>query len=595
MTMADKPKITQAQIESRASAQSLARGQRYYEDGAISHAVQRGDEIEARCRGSYSTPYRVWAKLDGSGIVTTSCTCQYDWGGDCKHIIAMLLTYLHDPDQFEHRSTLHDALAGRSKETLVEIIEVMVTRYPDLQDLVDRPTPNEVVEGVVELDTLSFRQDLRGAFTNFGYEYHDEYGATPERKVNEIAAVAKRFSERDDWRNASAVYRAILEEFAAMDQDYYYDEEGNLAYAINEVAARMDDCLKQPDIIDDDNERRAIFDALLGVFVWDVNFGGIDIGMDVPEIILRHIRREDIPAIRQRVEAALDRNRSNRYGGWSAGVLNAFLTDLDTLDEVDPEIILKRLRDQGMYPLLVKKLLEMGRLDEAIRVIRQEVDTAYQQVQTLNLLADHGYDTQAQEVAEAILAGKYDDRMAHWLLDRYRASDNKPGMLRWLTKEMRISPHVHAYVELKATAQALGQWEALRPQIIEDLRNQGNFAVLTRVYLKDEEWELAWKTLQKAQRERIPGFGRPLDLEVAEASRRAMPERAIPVFIKYARQSINHRGRDNYRAAASLLAGVLEMYDRLDEIEKWETLIADIRAEFKTLPALQDELNKAGL
>jgi len=74
-----------------------------------------------------------------------------------------------------------------------------------------------------------------------------------------------------------------------------------------------------------------------------------------------------------------------------------------------------------------------------------------------------------------------------------------------------------------------------------------------------------------------------------------MPERAIPVYVKYARRYINNRGRGNYQVAARLLAVVQQLYDRLDEIEKWEPFIAGIRAEFKTLRALQDELNKAGL
>ena len=128
--MSDRPKITLQQIHGRASEQSFSRGENYYNTGAITDTVRRGDEIEARCHGSYPEPYRVWAKLNDSEIAATSCTCEYDWGGDCKHIVAMLLTYMHDPDLFEERLTLQDALLSRSKEDLVDIIMLIGHTLP---------------------------------------------------------------------------------------------------------------------------------------------------------------------------------------------------------------------------------------------------------------------------------------------------------------------------------------------------------------------------------------------------------------------------------------------------------------------------------
>ena len=52
---------------------------------------------------------------------------------------------------------------------------------------------------------------------------------------------AQRFAEREDWRSAAAIYRTILEEFAELDSDSYYDEDGSLAYAISGVVEHMRD------------------------------------------------------------------------------------------------------------------------------------------------------------------------------------------------------------------------------------------------------------------------------------------------------------------------------------------------------------------
>ena len=588
--MSDRPEITRQQIQSRASSRSFARGENYYHNGAVSQTIRRGDEIEARCQGSYPDPYRVWAKLDDSGIISANCTCEYDWGGDCKHIVATLLTCLHHPDRFEERQTLHDALLSRSKEDLVDIIMLMVTRYPDLQEIVDRPTPNEIVSGTVPLDTLSFRQELRDAFTSFDFDYYG-YGQNPmARKVDQVASVADRLVKRGDWLNAAIVYRAILEEFAELDEGFYYDDDGELGLSIDMAASALDRCLKQPVVNNNDNERRAIFDALLGVFVWDVNIGGFGIGDETPAIILKHIRREDIPSLRKLVKSVRDQRRGS---SWATEAYNEFLMGLDMLDEVDPEVILERLRAQGMYHLLVNKLLELDRLDEAVTVIKQEMNSAYSRIHALNLLVNHGHDAKARQLAEDILADDYSYELAAWLLDRYEASGNQEAMLRWQTRQMQERPDIQHYGKLKATAQALNQWEALRPQIIRDLQARQDYDLLTRVYLHDEDWALAWDTLPKVERDFY--FGPALELDVAVVSRHALPERAIPVLTQYAREYIEDRGRDNYQRAASLLAKVQQAYDQLDEIEAWETLIADIRTEFKKLRALQDELNKAGL
>jgi hypothetical protein len=100
-----------------------------------------------------------------------------------------------------------------------------------------------VIEGMVTFDTLPFRQELRGAFNSYGYDYYDDDdGDTPHRKVNEIAAVASRFALRSEWGSAAAIYRTILEEFAELEEGSYYDEEGELAYAISEVVGQLGDC-----------------------------------------------------------------------------------------------------------------------------------------------------------------------------------------------------------------------------------------------------------------------------------------------------------------------------------------------------------------
>src|SRR5437764_15379904 len=97
--MADEklPRLTEAHIHNLANESSFERGENYYRDGAVFGAVRQGTELRAQCEGSDDEPYQVSAMLTESGIAETSCTCPYDYGGICKHIIAFLLTSIKHP------------------------------------------------------------------------------------------------------------------------------------------------------------------------------------------------------------------------------------------------------------------------------------------------------------------------------------------------------------------------------------------------------------------------------------------------------------------------------------------------------------------
>lgn len=59
--------------------------------------VRRGNLLTAQVEGSTLPYYQVAVTLaDAGGIADASCTCPYDWGGYCKHIVAVLLAALED-------------------------------------------------------------------------------------------------------------------------------------------------------------------------------------------------------------------------------------------------------------------------------------------------------------------------------------------------------------------------------------------------------------------------------------------------------------------------------------------------------------------
>src|SRR5712691_2912826 len=112
------PKLTESMIQALASPESFHRGHEYYEAGAIFNAALQGDLLLGECEGSSAPSYQVRIQLDNAGIREAACTCPYDWGGVCKHIVALLLAYLHDRKQFAVRARPAELLADLDRDDL---------------------------------------------------------------------------------------------------------------------------------------------------------------------------------------------------------------------------------------------------------------------------------------------------------------------------------------------------------------------------------------------------------------------------------------------------------------------------------------------
>lgn len=70
----------------------LLRGQDFYHDGRVIALEQAGErawtaEVERTER------YNVQVEWDSEGKFFCECTCPYDWGPVCKHVIAVLFYF----------------------------------------------------------------------------------------------------------------------------------------------------------------------------------------------------------------------------------------------------------------------------------------------------------------------------------------------------------------------------------------------------------------------------------------------------------------------------------------------------------------------
>jgi uncharacterized Zn finger protein len=94
-----KLNLCEKDIQNWVDTRSYERGYRYFKNDVIIDAKRQGMTLKAYCQGSNIQPYRLSVSFGQEGIFEAYCSCPIGRGGHCKHIAALLLTYLNSPSK----------------------------------------------------------------------------------------------------------------------------------------------------------------------------------------------------------------------------------------------------------------------------------------------------------------------------------------------------------------------------------------------------------------------------------------------------------------------------------------------------------------
>ena len=308
------PRLTKAYVRGLTSEKSFERGESYYQDGAIMDPVRQGMELSAYCEGSEYEPYRLSVILAQGGVEDTSCTCPYDWGGICKHLVALLLTYVHNPEVFRVIPPLKEMLAQSSKEELIAIINRMIKREPELMAIVELAAATQQGQAGKTVDVAAYRGQARRVLRHGSPR-------SVEKEMRSLRDAASGLAEGGDLLNAGVVYQALLEEAINRydDEMLSMDEEGDIAVLVDELAQGLIECMKHSNA--DEDTRRAWLQCLLKAELNDVELGGIDLAPSARDAILELATDEEWAWVEKRVRDKLTGSQD-----WARKELENFLS-----------------------------------------------------------------------------------------------------------------------------------------------------------------------------------------------------------------------------------------------------------------------------
>jgi uncharacterized Zn finger protein len=184
-------------VRSRSTDAVLERGVNYRDEGRIQQLDRFGELVTASVSGSKL--YDVTVKFGGRSV-DARCTCPYDGGGDCKHVVAVLLDIAASPPQDESErveavidDVSVDDLRGFVRDALAEHAELreqFLARFGD-----DHKPVEEYREEIAQL-----------------FEQHADPGVYDAIDFSRFFEIAEQYRDRDRYLAAATVYRAVFEE-----------------------------------------------------------------------------------------------------------------------------------------------------------------------------------------------------------------------------------------------------------------------------------------------------------------------------------------------------------------------------------------------
>ncbi|UIE36477.1 SWIM zinc finger family protein [Leptodesmis sichuanensis] len=568
------PRLTQAQIRELATEQSFERGELYYRQGAIFNAMRQGLELRADCQGS--TIYHVQAKLNQQGLESSRCTCPYDWGGLCKHQVALLLTYIHDPQQFQVIPPMSELLAAHSREDLVALIGRMIQRHPELLYLVELSAPHPANQ---PMEMSTYRRKAQQALRREDPEEIAE-------GLQGLMEAAKHLLERGDWLNAGALYHLLLEELT-VSYDYEMfeiDYDGDVACITQDAIAGLNQCLSKAQDLDA-QVRRDWLTALFEAELKDLELGGIDFAAGASEALLAWATDEDWEWLEPQIRDAIAKH--DRWAKEQLVNLLAQRQQQSGRGQAASDLI----HELGTPEQRAFLLVEEGKFEDAIAIAEESFSHL------------PGLVTQ---FADALLKANRSDLALQWI-SQQQTQNPRYGYKDWLSQfhrthghpelaltmdyeEFQAHPSFPRYLELRKFAQSLGAWDELHSKIIQQLEQSKQTSLLIDIAVEEGEGDRAWQLLRSDPRSQFTRAE-----VVAKAIEATHPQDAIALYNQLANRFIEQRNRGAYQSAASYLKRVKALHEATQTQEDWRSTIQQIRTKYARLPALQDELNRAGL
>jgi len=502
------PGLTEAIIRQNAGSTVFSRGEAYARQNVVIALVLRGNTLTAAVQGSEYEPYRVLMRFDNSGLTKANCTCSFEGGDWCKHVVATLLIALRQPDQIAQRPPLATQLAPLDRTQLVALLERIASEDPAVVDRIEhhlildraRVTSTSTPVSQRPIDAAPVQARMRQLFNPRGNGSNYGHDQTILNEVAKLLAQIAGFVESDDGTNALRLLDALTSEY--MQNWFEYDDEGELGTLLNEIGEMWAEALltadMPPDVLQEWAER-------LEEWANEADDYGAGDGLRLAAAAAAQGWTD--PSI----QAALAGEVSNSAHAAVTGSIAVADDEDDEWDEQDEEeeerptllspdavpyassartliqirlrILDRQRRDDeylnvatatGEHALRVAKLAQLGRTDEATASSLRDLTLAQEALAVAQALRQQGALDAALRVAEfGLTLGGPVVELGEWLVGLASTQGHHDLALQAARITFEAAPTLARYEQLHAMAGESG-WPLLRTALLDHLRETGD-------------------------------------------------------------------------------------------------------------------------
>ena len=575
--MMSKPSFSEATIRNLTTAQSFSRGQAYLRNGAVLEIEQRDDLLLAEVEGSEYEPYQVRVRLDAGGIVEADCTCPYDWGGYCKHIVAVLLTFVQQPDRITERTPVDSLLSRLDREALVGLLTDLLATHPHLADWVEariaarenaKHIESETATGPRQrqtaLDPKPFQRQVRSILRDLGQMRPSEaYWATSGAvdQVREVMMQAEPFLEAGDGRNALVILEAVADEYVDTWLEFD-DSDGDLGAFFGELGSMFAEALLSADL---PPAERKSWAAKLSNWQAEIDDYGIDEGFDVA-IGAAELGWDHSPLQRAMSGQITELGAWDDEAPWYADELA--VARLNVLERQGRfEEYLNLAQAEGQTSLYVTMLVKASRAKEAVAYGLAHTTTSGEALALAQSLRAHDHVHDALRVAEHGLSLHGSVKpLAHWLCDLASGLGEKNLALKAVRAAYAASPSLADYQAVQSLAGE--DWFQIQAELLERLDQTSHTLTKVEIYLHEGMVEQA---IRAVDQDRYPGYNTVE--KVVDAVLETHPDWAIR-HCKTQAEPIMDEGKSRlYHHAARWLGKARQAYLGAGRNDEWRTYL----------------------
>ncbi len=577
------PAMSEGTISDWVGSRSFQRGHSYFKGEAILDPCLQGNTLKAWCQGSRPQPYRLWVAGSAEGIKEAHCSCPVGGGGRCKHVGALLLTWLHHPDAFRAVEEPNAILEQRSKSELIALIQQMLEVQPNLETLLESALPGDSRSGTL-VNPESYRQRAAVAFRSS----FDDWGWSGTVDIDIVLGSGDNFLAQSDYANAGIVYQAVAQEMFEHLEMVLHEDDEYLYEVVNRCVQGLGNCLAAGG--GDAAAREKALQGLWSIYRSDLDYGGYGLGDDAVDLMLEHADAAEKSLIAGWVRAVMPAATS-RYNSYQHRAYGGFLLALEA-DHLDDDAFLEICRASGRLDDLVNRLLTLGRLDEALAEAGRAGDVAL--LTLAGIFSAHGDGRKLEPLVAGRIETTHHQGLMAWLKHQHEERGELAEALVLAQRVLAQRPGLIAYQDVRELCQRLGIWQASRSKLLAEWTAAREYGLLTDIYLEEGEVDLALKSVR--QYEQISRYyaGDRL-LRVAQAAAATRPQDAVEIYRKQVEKLIEDRGRRRYQEACIHLTTMRDLYRQMSREPAWTDFMAALRERHRRLSALQDELDKAGL